>query len=399
MIHTVQAGDTLFAIARRYNVSVDNIRLWNSLRSDVLSIGQQLRVAPPAGTGATTTASPPPASQPSSGFFQPPVPTVSVSASAVNMQAILSARNVFQVQVIPQAGFNQYRVTYPLPTGGTDTATFRDNINSSHRVYADGIMYVGKSSPRNTPVEAFTQVGLSLPLARALKVVSENEGNFDAINSYDRAIFSYGFIQFAGAAGGGLGAMLMIVKNRQPQVFQQMFGRFGIDVQNAVPRPIITCASPEQGRILSGDEACLYLKSNKQLTTAFIAAGFHPSVILAQIESAAQGYVSPALGMRTDLMLGGQLFTGVQLSTIIRSEAGIATMIDLTVNQWIVRTAGFFRQALEQIAAMDGIRTPQQLAAVDERRVLQTIVAQATDARVRDRTQKMLNSGLGLTKN
>jgi peptidoglycan endopeptidase LytF len=177
-----------------------------------------------------------------------------------------------------------------------------------------------------------------------------------------------------------------------------MFGQYGIDVQNATPRPIITCASPETGRVLSGDEACAYIKTNKQLTTAFIAAGFHPSVILAQIESATRGYVSPALGMKTDLTLGGQLYSGVQLATIIRSEAGIATMIDLTVNQWITRTAGFFRQALEQIAAADGIRTPQQLAAVDERRVLQTIVAQATDARVRDRTQKMLNSGLGLVK-
>jgi peptidoglycan endopeptidase LytF len=394
MIHTVQPGDTLFAIARRYNVSIDSIRMWNSLRSDSLSVGQQLRVAPPSGAGVTSA---PPPSQPSTGFYQPPVATVSGGGS-INMQSIMAARNVFQVQVIPQAGFNQYRVSYPLPTGGTDTATFRDNINSAYRVYADGIMYVGKSSPRNIPVEAYTQVGLSLPLARALKVVSENEGNFDAINSYDKAIFSYGFIQFAGGAGGGLGAMLMIVKSKQPQVFQQMFGQYGIDVQNATPRPIITCASPETGRVLSGDEACAYIKTNKQLTTAFIAAGFHPSVILAQIESATRGYVSPALGMKTDLTLGGQLYSGVQLATIIRSEAGIATMIDLTVNQWITRTAGFFRQALEQIAAVDGIRTPQQLAAVDERRVLQTIVAQATDARVRDRTQKMLNSGLGLVK-
>ncbi|MCS7019609.1 MAG: LysM peptidoglycan-binding domain-containing protein [Cytophagales bacterium] len=395
MIHTVQPGDSLFAIARRYGVSVDSIRMWNALRSDALSVGQQLRVAPPEGASGTS------ASQPAgSGFYRPPVATVAGgNPTTVNMQSIAAARNVFQVQVTPQAGFNQYRVTYPLPTGGTDTATFRDNINSAHRVYADGIMYVGKSSPRNIPVEAYTQVGLSLPLARALKVVSENEGNFDAINSYDKAIFSYGFIQFAGGAGGGLGAMLMIVKTKQPQVFHQMFGQYGIDVQNATPRPVITCAAPETNRILSGDEACLYLKSNKQLTAAFIAAGFHPSVILAQLESATRGYVAPALGMRTDLVLAGQLYTGVLLSDIIRSEAGIATMIDLTVNQWIVRTAGFFRQALEQIAAADGIRTPQQLASVDERRVLQTIVAQATDARVRDRTQKMLNSGLGLSKN
>ncbi|MCS6968414.1 MAG: LysM peptidoglycan-binding domain-containing protein [Cytophagales bacterium] len=390
MIHTVQPGDTLFGIARRYGVSVDHLRQWNALNSDSLAIGQQLRVAA-VGSSTTKTASKPP------GFYQPPVSTV-VSAPVADMQAIASARNVFQVQVIPQAGFNQYRVSYPLPTGGTDRATFRDHINSPHCVYSDGIMYVGKSSPRNIPVEAYIQVGLSMPLARALKLVSENEGNFDAINSYDRAIFSYGFIQFAGGASGGLGAMLMILKTKQPQVFHQMFGKFGIDVQHALPRPVITCLSPEEKRVLVGDEACLYLKSNKQLTAAFIAAGFHPSVILAQIESAVQGYVSPALNMRTDLVLSGQVFPGVQLSSLIRSEIGIAAMIDLTVNQWIVRTAHFFKQALEQVAAIEGISTPPQLAMVDERRILQTIIAQTSDDRIRNRMQKILNSGLSFAK-
>ena len=43
-IHTVQRGENLTVIARRYDVTVDELRDWNSLRRDDLAIGQQLRI-------------------------------------------------------------------------------------------------------------------------------------------------------------------------------------------------------------------------------------------------------------------------------------------------------------------------------------------------------------------
>jgi membrane-bound lytic murein transglycosylase D len=47
VIHHVRAGDTLWSIARRYNVLVENIRKWNLLEADdVLRLGQRLRVWP-----------------------------------------------------------------------------------------------------------------------------------------------------------------------------------------------------------------------------------------------------------------------------------------------------------------------------------------------------------------
>jgi LysM repeat protein len=42
--HTVIQGQTLYAVARLYNVSVDDIRKWNNLTSDNLSTGQELIV-------------------------------------------------------------------------------------------------------------------------------------------------------------------------------------------------------------------------------------------------------------------------------------------------------------------------------------------------------------------
>lgn len=44
VIYTVQRGDSLYTIAKKYNTSVDNIKALNNLTSNNLSIGQQLKI-------------------------------------------------------------------------------------------------------------------------------------------------------------------------------------------------------------------------------------------------------------------------------------------------------------------------------------------------------------------
>lgn len=43
-IYTVKSGDNLYSIAKRYNVSVNEIKSLNNLTSNILSIGQKLRI-------------------------------------------------------------------------------------------------------------------------------------------------------------------------------------------------------------------------------------------------------------------------------------------------------------------------------------------------------------------
>lgn len=60
--HTVRRGDTLGAIARRYRTSVDAIKRLNGLRSNLIRVGQVLRV--PSRGGVETAAPPIPAAKP-----------------------------------------------------------------------------------------------------------------------------------------------------------------------------------------------------------------------------------------------------------------------------------------------------------------------------------------------
>jgi len=43
-VHTVQKGDTLYSISKKYNSSIEIIRKNNNLKSDIISIGQKLKI-------------------------------------------------------------------------------------------------------------------------------------------------------------------------------------------------------------------------------------------------------------------------------------------------------------------------------------------------------------------
>ena len=51
--HIVEGGETLFRIAQKYGISVDDVKAWNGLTSNGLSVGQKLLVAKPGNAADT----------------------------------------------------------------------------------------------------------------------------------------------------------------------------------------------------------------------------------------------------------------------------------------------------------------------------------------------------------
>ena len=54
-IHVVKSGETLGKIAQKYKCSVTDLKKWNNLKSNTIKVGQKLKVYPPESSGKQTT--------------------------------------------------------------------------------------------------------------------------------------------------------------------------------------------------------------------------------------------------------------------------------------------------------------------------------------------------------
>jgi len=380
-VYTVVKGDTLFGVARKFGMSVGDLKTLNRLISDNLSVGQTLRVRSsatpaPGPTPVPPTPAPTPAPQP-----QPPVLG----------NDYLANRRQFALELRQDMGFQRYLLTVPLLNGSSVVANMRDNLtNSRFMMYPNGIMYAGQSRMA-LDVNTVQGVGLTLAQARALQYVSTHEGQFDAINSYDKAIFSYGFIQFTGssAVGGSLNRLMESMELNAPSQFQRIFQRVGIDTENGV-----TTVLNENGAKLRGDDAWLYIQRNVLLYGAFIQAGFDPMLVREQLRMANNLYVQPALNFRLNISAGGLQITVPRLGDILTSEASLTLMVALAINQGNGGMSRIFADAISRVATQSRLNDLGSLLQIDERLVGETISSFTTDERVRARAEGILNSGL-----
>lgn len=389
--YTVTRGDTLSSIARRFNVTVDAIKRQNNLKSASLRVGQTLHI--PVRSAAPTPPPNPPAPTPAPNPTPSPVPPPLVNPTSPG--DYLAARQRFGLRVLPDAGFRRFELTVPLLNGSTIVARMRDNFTqSAHMRYPEGILYPGQSTI-DLPNERVASVGLTRQQAAALEFVSTHEGKYDAINSYDSAIFSYGCIQFVGAAapGGSLNRLLINMKRFAAARFAQVFQSVGIDTNGTT-----TTVLDDNGRTLAGDDAWLYIQRNLPLYGAFIQAGFEPDLVLEQLRAANDLYVQPTLNIRLQLDVGGIILTVPRLGDLITSEGLLTALIAIAINRGTGAMGRLVSEVMATLARAQGIQTPEGLRQLDERLICRTIADSATDPRIRDRAQGAIDAGLSFSK-
>ena len=149
------------------------------------------------------------------------------------------------------------------------------------------VQYTGEEKRRMEAL--FARAGKNAFERNVLQAVSRLEGGFDAVNTYDTGFISIGFIQFITAekGTGSLGGVLLQHKASDPADYQATFRRFGIDV---APDGVIVAVDPATGQELRGADAVRRIIDDKRLTAIFERAGNLDGFRLAQVRVARARY-------------------------------------------------------------------------------------------------------------
>jgi hypothetical protein len=223
--------------------------------------------------------------------------------------------------------------------------------------------------------------------------VAENEGNLDAINTWDNAFLSFGMFQWTAGTGNGKGelpGLLARIKDEDRDLFDKYCGQHGLDVTGLTAGGVYGYFSLRGAGIrTAADKAQL-----RQAPWAFYfwLAGQDPAVQAIEIKH--------ALG-RLDQFYSTdryQVDNEHQVSDLVTSEYGVGLILDNHVNR-----PAYVRTCLSRALAQTGLRNPAEWGSEEERRLIEAYLkirvtygsSPMTDAAKRARvTRKYLTKGI-----
>jgi hypothetical protein len=259
--------------------------------------------------------------------------------------------------------------------------------------FKKGVYYAGNQKAGdavNRDKGALRALGLTDSALNVMLAVSENEGNLDAINTWDNSFMTFGMFQWTVGAGtdpGELATLLQKIKTADPAVFNAHYGQYGLDIEpvNAI-----------SGYFILGNKK-LKLPADKEGLRAiewafrFWKSGQDPLVQSIQIQHALS---------RIDCFYkaNNYMVKGHYLADLIKSEYGVGLLLDNHVNR-----PGYVKACVEtalmqlNLGDPDGWGTREEMRLLEEYLKVRAVYGQTpmTDADNRAAvTKKYLDRGI-----
>jgi hypothetical protein len=282
------------------------------------------------------------------------------------------------------------------------------HFEGNNAVAPDGTVFGRRSGPGifnigQTSIRQFVQThggqfsNLSPSRLRVMQAVSANEGNLEAINTFDNAFLTFGAFQWTagvGDAAGELPALVARLKRADPAVFGQLLGQFGLDVASVNGPP----GQPPTGFFsLNGSTVRTAAAKGQRLRTLerafqFFKAGQNDTLRRVEIEHAAS---------RIDLFYRdpNHRIRGRFVADFVTSEFGVALLLDEHVNR-PGHVPGTMAGAVDQFISATGKADPATWATQDERRLLDIYIERRNHTTMTDpqnranRVRQALAAGL-----
>lgn len=244
------------------------------------------------------------------------------------------------------------RRKYTVTFDGGEAFDYHTNVRMRERFayyrWDQGTVGTG-SALRSLPAEEldklFASTGMTPLEQHVMHAVSQLEGGFESVNTYDTGYVSVGFIQFT-TGDEGRGSLLEVMaseKKSSPDDFTRDFHNLGMDVNQANTLVVV---DPSSGAELTGADAVMKVIDDKRLVAIFQRAGRHSTPFRAAQISVAKSHYWPA-NDAFSIVVDGRKIQG-KVGDVIRSEAGIATLYDRKVNRGSVAPFADTVQALMQ---------------------------------------------------
>lgn len=228
-------------------------------------------------------------------------------------------------------------------------------------MFKKGIFYMGNQKVIDAVEnnsEALRGLGLTESALNVMTAVSENEGNLDAVNTWDNSFMTFGMFQWtvgAGADPGELAALVQKIKTADPEVFDTYYGRRGLDIQ---PVNEISGYFMLDGKVLKVPADKERLRS-LEWAYYFWKSGHDPLVQSVQIQHALSR-------IGTFYKSGAYRPHGYYISGLITSEYGVGLLLDNHVNR-----PGYVKACIEEAMKRSGLMDPALWGTEEEMRVIE----------------------------
>ena len=163
---------------------------------------------------------------------------------------------------------------------------------------------------------------LSSAKRRILETISGFEGGFDAVNTYDKKVVTWGFVQWAGGDHSDLTAALSFIKSTHPDAFRDQLQRYGIDV---VANMLVV--KRQEGEALEGGDAAAAIQADPKLAAVLMHAGQDPEI--------QKGEVAAAASLEIDKVMGLTIKAGkhrVAFDRLLTSEYAVGLLANTAVH-------------------------------------------------------------------
>jgi hypothetical protein len=205
-----------------------------------------------------------------------------------------------------------------------ETVTLSDRVDSWATKFENGLVEADRAAKTKLD-DVLAGTTLSESNKKILRAISDNESGgapWSSVNTYDRAVLTWGLVQWTGGRQSDLTAALTTIKTVAPDAFAARFEKYGIDVVN--DELVITGAD---GSTKKGDDAAMGILQSPTLSAVMSRAGLDSKIQQAEVAAAAQQQITGPLA--ATFTVDG---TKLRYSQVLTSEFAVGLFADQVVN-------------------------------------------------------------------